>query len=138
MSSTVLRSSQIKGRGIGKHRIVPTINLKVPTDLYMMSGVYAAWVELHYPEAPGLYMAAVHFGPRPVIGDLAISLEVHILNSEGLREDYDPKNIAVELIECVREIRKFNHFDDLKKQIGIDVQAVQKILAKSKSSFANL
>lgn len=136
-TTTILNSFQIKGKGIGRDRIVPTINLQVPTNVYVPYGVYATWVQLVYPEATEVYMCAVHFGPRPVIGDTSVSLELHVLNSDGLREDFDPKNITIELVEYVREIRSFNRFEELKQQIWEDISLIREILQKTPSHLVS-
>lgn len=119
-------SSQIKGLGLGKKELVPTINLVVPSDLSMPYGIYASFIKLITPAGKQILPAVMHYGPRPVLQDSKVSLEIHILTMTSL-PTYDSQHIEVETIQYLRNIREFSSLKELMKQIEKDTQRAQGI-----------
>lgn len=135
MSFVTIRSHQIKGSGIGSKEIVPTINLAIPPSLILAQGIYAARVVLRFLEGGENRMdAVVHYGNRPVLRDESPSLEVHILNSADLKP-YDSEDIQVEIVQFIRNVRDFDSFESLRKQIQEDLSEVRVILNNLSSSL---
>lgn len=121
-----IRSSQISGLGVGKKELVPTINLKVPSRMLLPHGIYVAYVTLRTRSGPKKHRAVVHFGPRPVLNDESLSLEIHIIDSD-LCSDYDMDHVEVETISKLRDIKPYKTMHDLKKQITKDIRLAHSI-----------
>lgn len=111
----------IKGSGRGKTLGYPTINLNlddIPSNLE--EGVYACLVNLNNE----WHQAVFHFGNRPTFGDLK-SGEIFVLDKNIKRS---PNQISVQVLEKIREIKKFASSDDLKKQIEDDISQARDML----------
>lgn len=101
-----------RGRTIG----FPTANLKIEdkTKLIPGNGVYA--VKVHHKG--NSYKGMMNVGVKPTIGEnKGISIEVNIFDFEG--ELYD-EHLKVELIDFIRDEKKFASLEDLKQQLGED------------------
>lgn len=84
-------------------------------------GIYAGWVE-----AGGQwYRAAIHYGPRPVLGDEQPSLEAHLLDTT-LAES--PSEVSIQFVQKLREIQNFASTETLVAQIARDVEQAKLIL----------
>ena len=119
LSGQVVLGDQ-KGRTIG----FPTANLKPASNkkLIPANGVYAIMVYVNKQA----YKAVMNIGYRPTVtSEKELRLEIHIFNFD--KDIYD-ENLKVEFIERIREERKFESFEDLKKQIEIDCERAQEIL----------
>lgn len=125
MTILTIYGRQIQGKGVGTKDVVPTINLEVPTNLELPYGVYAARVTLQYPEDRRILPAAVHYGPRPTVQDHTPSLEVHVLDAHGLDADYNAEEIEVEIVQYIRDIKKFDTFTQLRDQIQKDIVGIR-------------
>jgi riboflavin kinase/FMN adenylyltransferase len=101
-----------RGRLIG----FPTANLDSIPVLLPALGVYAGRVR-GIGQLP--LAAAIHIGPNPTFGEDQPKVEVHIANWRGAL--YGQK-LQVEVLDRVREIRKFASVDELKRQLELDVQ----------------
>jgi len=104
----------IKGQGLGKKQFVPTLNLNVKNFLIPQEGVYLTKSKLNDIE----YSSVSFIGHR-VTTDGKFAVETHLLDSEFTQEI--PKNVDLEFIKKVRDNRKFDTFEDLKKQINDDI-----------------
>lgn len=114
--SEILSGKVIKGRGLATKMGFPTINFPYHGD---SRGIFCAKVSLHGKT----YKAAVHLGERPTVGDDAPVCEVFILDWTGdIKVGSDFK---VEIVEKIRDIKKFKSIDDLKEQIASDVEFVR-------------
>ena len=100
-----------RGRLIG----FPTANLSSVPVLLPALGVYAGRVR-GIDDSP--LAAAIHIGPNPTFGEDEPKVEVHIANWHG--ELYGQR-LSVEVLDRVREIRKFPSVDDLQRQLRLDV-----------------
>jgi riboflavin kinase/FMN adenylyltransferase len=116
----------VKGDGIGKKELVPTINMVPPTEPKITTGVYAARVQL-VRDGPW-YVGALHYGPRPTYGKDQISLEVYLI---GVKPQDLPIFSKVETLHIVRRVREIIHFKnsaDLRAQIKLDVSTISRVL----------
>jgi len=101
-----IKAIQIKGQGIGKEKLLPTINLKpiynytIPKD-----GVYLTLLN-NYP-------SITFIGTRST--DNNFSIETHILG-----EYQESKNFELEFLDFLRDSKKFNNINELKKAIITD------------------
>lgn len=108
-----------RGRQIG----FPTANVQGIKNVIPATGVYAVRVSIN--NGP-LLPAALNIGHLPSIADeRPLSVEAHILD---YNDDCYDQNIRIELIERIREEKKFDGLDALKEQIARDVKRCREIL----------
>ena len=109
VSGTVMRGAQ-RGRTIG----VPTLNVTPPEGkLLPPDGVYAVRVEWGGGVAGGM----LNQGVRPTIGDGRRWLEAHLFDFEG---DLYGREIRIEWVAPLRDIRRFDSLEALRDQLGRD------------------
>lgn len=112
----------ISGNGLGKNIGFPTLNLHTDYQkIQVPFGVYACKVYTEEGEKVG----ALHYGVRKTIGDKEVRLEVHILDFEG---SWNYSDLEVHIMSFIRPVKKFNTLEQLKDQIGADVEYVRKML----------
>jgi FAD synthase len=100
-----------RGRALG----FPTANLAFE-ELTISPGIYAAWGSVS--KRPGRWVAAVHIGPRPAVGDSSFRIEAHFLNFPD--QDLYGETVILELKEKIRDIADFSLLKDLKSAIAHD------------------
>ena len=118
LSGVVIEGAQ-RGRTIG----FPTANMVYPADkVEPPYGVLAVRIETEEGER---HSGIANFGTRPTVNSDSeeARLEVHIFD---FADDIYGKNLKLELRAFVREERKFDGLEDLKKQIQTDVDRVRK------------
>jgi len=118
--SAKVKSGKQRGREIG----FPTFNLIIPREFNTKFGVYAAKVWL----GGGEYLGALHYGPVPTYGDDEPVLEIYVLNYDS---DEPIELLEFELSDYLREIRKFDNMEYLKRQIEIDVTSIAELNKKT-------
>ena len=108
-----------RGAGLG----FPTINLRIDGKMAMPpDGVYAAWAHIEGRR----FQAVTNIGKNPTFGDnLDRTVESFILNYTG---DVYNKEIKIEIIQRLREEKRFDSIEELKKQIAEDVKTGVEIL----------
>lgn len=122
------RHYQVAGRVVAGHgrggRMLgfPTANLRVSDELLPGPGVYAVLVEL----ADGrLLKGANNIGNNPTFDDGALSVETHLLDFEG---DLYGQDIRLHFVERLRGEQRFASAEELKTQIGKDVERAIEVL----------
>jgi len=108
-----IKGSQIKGQGLGSKSFVPTINLTVSEYLLPNDGVYVTKTILD----DKIYPSVTFLGHRATT-DNSYAIETHILDSNITNKS---KNIEISFIEKIRDNEKFTNFNELKKQILLDI-----------------
>lgn len=113
-----ITGSIITGKGIGRTIGFPTLNVKM-IDKYVLPrfGVYKTIAYLD--GAPHLSITNVGVNPTVDMGNIP-TIEVHL-------KEYEEKQystISVEFLEFVRDEKKFDSLDELKKQIDLDTKRV--------------
>ncbi|WP_310440351.1 bifunctional riboflavin kinase/FAD synthetase [Sulfuricurvum sp.] len=109
-----IKGNVIKGQGIGKTDLVPTINLECPGYLLPYEGVYAALTRLDNEEH--FHPSVVFVGHR-VTTDGTYAVESHILGeSIGSCE-----KATLSFVKFLRKNQKFESLESLKKAIGDDI-----------------
>ncbi len=104
----------------------PTANILIEKeDLCPKVGVYCVQVIID----DECFGGVMNIGYNPTFGDTGLSAEVHIFNFQ--RNIYG-KHIKVNLIERIREERKFSGPKELQKQIKKDIDKAILILAQEK------
>lgn len=120
-------SYQIRGDGIGTKEVVPTINLQVPDDFDLKTGIYAARAYFTHDHNKVVYKSALHYGPRPTFDKSQISLELYVLSPSF--EKNHSEQVEVEVIKWIRPIKKFTNSAKLRGQIQKDVEAIDQVFS---------
>lgn len=119
-----IRGKVIKGRKRGGAKLgFPTANIKLHDELCPKIGVYAVTVET----VKGNFLGVANIGFSPTFGDQMFTIEVHILDFED--DIYDTR-IRVNMVERLRDEKKFSSIEELSAQIKTDVQIARDILKK--------
>ncbi|MGV9410778.1 bifunctional riboflavin kinase/FAD synthetase [Nocardia sp. NPDC003693] len=112
-----------RGRGLG----FPTANVNpVPHSAIPADGVYAGWFTVL--DEPGAVRrpAAISVGTNPTFeSGRNRTVEPHILDFEG---DLYGKHVAVDFVEQLRGMRRFESIEELVEAIGADVDEARKVL----------
>lgn len=107
-----------RGRQIG----FPTANISLRGRKPVMTGVFAVIAE----RKDGSCMPAVaNLGTRPTVNGQAPLLEVHILDQSP---DLYGERLFVHFLARIREEQRFAGLDELRKQIGLDVEQGRRLL----------
>lgn len=121
----IVEKGEARGRTIG----VPTANLKPSTDLVPKHGVYACFVYLNNQQMHGQKIqAATNIGVNPTFSegdDCPIKVESHLLN---FSQEIYGEELRVELIEFIRDEKKFPSVAELVAQIHRDIAKAHEIL----------
>ena len=108
----------VYGNQLGAQLGVPTANLWLPKNKLPISGVYIVQALLEGRELNGI----ANMGLRPTVGGESPVLEVHLLN---FSENIYGKRLTVEFLKKVRDEKKFENLDALKKQIFKDISTAE-------------
>ena len=114
-----LKGFHIKGQGLGKKQFVPTINIDVEYFLIPQEGIYITKTILN-----SISYNSVSFIGHRVTTDGKFAVETHILNSLDIEEV--PKNIELVFYKKTRDNKKYDKFEDLKKEILNDIEVAKK------------
>jgi riboflavin kinase/FMN adenylyltransferase len=106
----------VPGHGVGSRQTVPTINLSTQAEVLPGRGVY---VTRCTDEDRGcVWEAVTNVGYRPTFGgDDQLSIETFLLSPF---EEPAPARIRLEFLKKLRDEKKFESADTLKRQIMID------------------
>lgn len=116
-----IKGNVVKGQGIGKRDLVPTINLECPGYLLPYEGVYAAFTRLDDEEH---YHPAVVFVGHRVTTDGSYAVESHILGETvGVCS-----KVSVSFVKFLRKNQKFESLEALKSAIETDIRNAKKEL----------
>ncbi len=112
----------VKGQGLGKKALVPTINLRTEGYRLPKEGVYATRTYID-----GYAYDSVTFTGHRVTTDGSFAVETHLLERDC--DVTEHTKIGVQWHRFVRENRKFDTLDALKEQIEADIVRTKEILA---------
>jgi riboflavin kinase/FMN adenylyltransferase len=116
--------SVIEGKKRGSALGFPTANIMPHKELLPAKGVYAARVNLNGTQ----YQAVSNIGLNPTFGDVALSLEVHLIGFPP--ENIYGQSLDVLFIERIREERRFASIEELVAQISRDTKQARVILKR--------
>ncbi len=125
----MLTGKVIHGKEIGTSLGFPTANLKLNEEkkLIPKQGVYAVRV-IHDDYQ---YDGMMHIGNRPSLNDgLELSIEVNIFDFNQIIYN---DQLRVEIVAYIRANEKFDHLDELKKQLTQDKADVIHLLNRYKT-----
>jgi riboflavin kinase / FMN adenylyltransferase len=113
----------VRGNGRGKPMGYPTANVEVAEEAAVPAdGVYAGWLV----RASGERMpAAVSIGTNPTFDGTERRVEAFVLDADL---DLYGEHVAVEFVERLRGMVKFDSVDELVRQMGQDVELVRRIV----------
>lgn len=112
----------IHGKKIGRELGFPTANIKLETNYALPpEGVYAAKVKFEGEE----YAASANLGYNPTFSNKNISFEVYILDFD--KKIYG-KRLCVDIIEFIRDEKKFETKEELIKQMEQDILYTRNLL----------
>ena len=105
------------GRRLGRELGFPTANLSVPETVTAADGVYRSRAEV----GGKVYDAMSNLGRNPSVGGVERRLETHIFDFRG--ELYG-RRLRVELLEKIRDERRFASVEELRGQIARDKEYI--------------
>ena len=111
----------IKGQGIGAKELVATINLQAPDFLVPKEGVYVTLTRIDNEEH--LHPSVSFLGHR-VSTDGSFAIESHILDTEVVCKE----KASISFISFLRDNRKYDTLEELKKAINSDINRAKKEL----------
>ena len=119
----MLNGKVIKGNSLGKTINFPTANIVVENKWKILpaDGVYAVKIVLEAKEYKGM----MNIGQKPTVDGNGISLEVNIFD---FNQDIYGKGIEIRFVKRIRDERKFENLQELKKQLLIDRNRARQIL----------
>lgn len=109
----VIHGKKIAGKVLG----FPTANIQLKNRLYPPFGIYGAKLLIEGDEE--IRYGVVNIGVNPTVKPGEFSLEVHILDFDA---DIYGKKVYVELMEYLREEKKFDSVEELIDGIANDVK----------------
>lgn len=116
----------VHGMGLGRQMGYPTANLEVALEYRLIEkpGVYATFVDFDGKTMP----AMTYIGRRPTVNDnRPATIESHLIGFDG---NLYGKQLTLRFVDRVRDEKRFNGLDELKRQINIDEQTIINILNK--------
>ncbi|MBU1170692.1 MAG: bifunctional riboflavin kinase/FAD synthetase [Proteobacteria bacterium] len=117
-----LRGKVVSGRDRGGKLLgFPTANINLRDELSPETGVYAVTVKCRF----GLFKGVANIGYSPTFDDHLFTVEVHILD---FNHDIYNQDIRVNLIEKLRDEKKFSGISELSEQIRKDIEKARLIL----------
>ena len=110
----------VRGKRLGSSIGFPTANVQLHNLTQLPRfGVYA--VRVHIDKKT--YLGCLNIGINPTVeANLDTKIEIHIIEFE---ENIYDKDISFELIEFIRDEKKFGSIDDLTAQIQLDVDKIK-------------
>ena len=117
-----LQGRVIPGAGWGMQLGFPTANIDIDSKQALPpDGVYATWAYID----GRAYQSMTNIGKRPTFDGSQRLVEVHIPDYHG---DLYGQELKIDIIERLRDEKKFGTAEDLKKQIAEDVKQGKAIL----------
>ena len=115
MEKVIIEGVVEHGRRLGRELGFPTANVAVPDSVAAEDGVYRSRAEVD----GAVYDAMSNLGRNPSVGGTARRLETHIF---GFR-----RMLRVELLEKIRDERRFDTLEELRAQIEKDKEYILKL-----------
>lgn len=104
----------------------PTANLNLGETLRPAKGVYAVRASIGEGPHPRWRDGVANLGHRPTFAGDDLIMEAYLFDFDG---DLYGQHLRVALVDYLRPEKKFDGLDDLKAQIGRDIEAARGILS---------
>ena len=115
----------VTGNGIGRKIDFPTANIFITEDFKLLpnDGVYfvKSSIKNRY------FFGMMNIGFRPTVNGKVRTTEVHYFN---FNENLYDKKIEIEVLDLIRNEKKFNSLEDLEKQLVIDKKLCENLIQK--------
>jgi riboflavin kinase/FMN adenylyltransferase len=117
-----LQGAVTTGVGRGSQLGFPTANLEVDAKRAIPAdGVYATWAHIDGQA----YQSMTNIGWRPTFGGPGRTIETYILD---YRDNLYGRELKIDIIERLRDEKRFANAEELKKQIAEDIKRGRAIL----------
>ena len=117
-----LDGTVVRGQGRGASLGYPTANLQPRENMLIPGdGIYATWIHIDADR----YMAASSIGFRPTFEDRKHTIESYVID---FNKDLYGKQIRLEFVSRLRDEKKFDSIESLKKQLHMDVNETKSVL----------
>ena len=117
-----LSGKVVKGHSRGKELGFPTANLKIDEDkIIPKNGVYLVKSKIDHQDIYGM----MNIGYNPTFNNKSKKIETHFFN---LNKNLYGKNIKIELLEYIREEKRFETVDDLIQRLKLDREKCLKLI----------
>jgi riboflavin kinase/FMN adenylyltransferase len=117
-----LTGKVVTGYGRGTGLGFPTANLEITSELALPpDGVYTGWTQMN----GNAYPSMVNIGKNPTFGVNKRTIEAYLLDYHG---DLYGSELQLDIIARLRDEKKFDSIDELKKQVALDVRRGKAIL----------
>ena len=114
--------SVIRGQGIGREKLVPTINLKSIQYQLPKEGVYATRTCVG-----GVWRESVSFLGHRVTTDGSFAVETHIIGEEI--SVFEHESVWIMFERMIRKNQKFDSIEALKQQIEQDIEICRSLFS---------
>ncbi|HZU25094.1 MAG TPA: bifunctional riboflavin kinase/FAD synthetase [Bryobacteraceae bacterium] len=114
-----LEGEVVSGAGVGAKKTVPTLNLSAEAEVLPARGVY---ITRTHDSAGRVWPSVTNVGYRPTFGGEHLTIETFLLSA---LEGDAPRRIRVEFLHRLRDEKKFESPEDLKRQILRDAARAQ-------------
>ncbi|WP_300669766.1 bifunctional riboflavin kinase/FAD synthetase [Desulfoluna sp.] len=116
-----VRGTVVSGRDRGGKLLgFPTANINLSDELCPASGVYAVAISCSL----GQFQGVANIGYSPTFDDHIFTVEVHILDFSG---DIYGETIKVNMVQKLRDEKKFSGIEELSQQIRTDIDNARTI-----------
>ena len=125
----VIEGEIIHGKANGRKMGYPTANISLKDQIINpKNGIYASRVVIDCKK----YFGATNVGMNPTVNGKYLSIETNILD---FNEDIYGKRVRIEFLEKIRDEKKFESLDELRKQLDLDTGFVrQKYMLNKKTN----
>lgn len=116
----ILTGTVVKGKGLGKTIEFPTANLKISETYKLIpkDGVYIVKSTIDNTVVFGM----MNIGNNPTVNGTTKTIEVHFFN---FNKDLYTKNLTIEILKRIRDEKKYESIDALKKQLKKDQETAK-------------
>ncbi|MBQ5353771.1 MAG: riboflavin kinase [Alistipes sp.] len=115
MEGVVVEAEVVSGNRLGRKLGFPTANMSISEHTEIENGVYRSTIIVDGVE----YQAMSNAGVRPSVDGTGRWLETHIFDFHG---DLYGKVLRVQLLEKIRNERKFSSVAELRAQLEHDME----------------
>ena len=121
----MLTGSIVKGKGIGRKLNFPTANLSIPEEYKLIpkNGVYVVSSVLDGKTVFGM----MNIGFNPTVEGKTKSIEINFFDFD---QDLYGKKIQIDIIDRIRDEKKFNSLEGLQAQLKKDRETSLSIISK--------
>ena len=129
--SVIIEGRVVRGHSLGRKLGFPTANLALPRDMKeFRGGVYFGRATLACGEK---YYALVNIGDRPTVNQVCDPLlEAHLIGFSG---SLYGEVLRVELLDYMRQERRFENPGQLKMAIENDLKNTEQLIEKYESGL---